>query len=114
VYEECNDFEKKIPFLVPEEECEEIFYDECQEVEERVPVELCRNIRVNEEAISLHRGRTIRKEGEKRRRKTTQGGRTTQTQSGFVNTNRKIQEELNSIENGLRSINSNREKLRSG
>ena len=29
VREECMDFEKKIPFLEPEERCEEVIFDEC-------------------------------------------------------------------------------------
>ena len=32
IEEECNDFAKEIPFLVQEEECEEVFFDECIEV----------------------------------------------------------------------------------
>ena len=32
IEEECNDFAKEIPYLVAEEECEEIFFDECIEV----------------------------------------------------------------------------------
>ena len=32
VEEECNDFVKEIPFLVGDEECEEVFFDECYEV----------------------------------------------------------------------------------
>ena len=32
IEEECNDFAKEIPFLVSEEECEEVFFDECLEV----------------------------------------------------------------------------------
>ena len=32
IEEECNDFAKEIPFLVSEEECEEVFFDECIEV----------------------------------------------------------------------------------
>ena len=31
-YEECNDVAKDIPYLEPGEECEEIVYDECREV----------------------------------------------------------------------------------
>ena len=31
IEEECNDFAKEIPFLVQEEECEEVFFDECIE-----------------------------------------------------------------------------------
>ena len=32
VYRECNDVEKKIPYLEPAEDCVEITFDECQEV----------------------------------------------------------------------------------
>ena len=64
----------------------EITFDECQEVSrrlltvgnriskrstlqiiERVPVELCKRKRVDEDSITLSRGKVERKEGEKRR-----------------------------------------------
>ena len=32
VYRECNDVEKKVPYLEPAEDCVEITFDECQEV----------------------------------------------------------------------------------
>ena len=32
VEEECNDFAKEIPYLVGEEQCEEVFFDDCFEV----------------------------------------------------------------------------------
>ena len=32
VDKECNDFAKEIPYLVQEEECEEVVYDDCFEV----------------------------------------------------------------------------------
>ena len=32
IFEDCNDVEKKVPYLVPEEDCVEITFDECQEV----------------------------------------------------------------------------------
>ena len=32
VYRECNDVERKIPYLEPAEDCVEITFDECQEV----------------------------------------------------------------------------------
>ena len=32
VIRECNDIEKKIPYLVPEDECVEVTFDECVEV----------------------------------------------------------------------------------
>ena len=84
ITEECNDFAKEIPFLVSEEECEEVFFDECLEVmlsnfstehetlqiEEQVPVLVCTRTRLDNTAVFLQRGQTFRKEGEKRRRKT--------------------------------------------
>ena len=36
-YKECNDFEKKIPYLEEEEECEEVVFDECFEVRNKEP-----------------------------------------------------------------------------
>ena len=44
VMEECNDFPKEIPFLVDEEECEEVVFDECVEVSEKIPVEVETNL----------------------------------------------------------------------
>ena len=35
VNEECNDFAKEIPYLVGEEECEEVVYDDCFEVSQQ-------------------------------------------------------------------------------
>ena len=84
VFRECNDVERKIPYLEPAEDCVEITFDECQEVTilaimrshssylslqiiERVPVELCKRKRVNEDSITLSKGKVERKEGEKRR-----------------------------------------------
>ena len=84
-YQDCNDVAKDIPYLEPGEECEEIFFDECREVglvrchnycpffilqiEEKVPLELCKRKRLDEESIFLTRGQVFRKEGEVRRRK---------------------------------------------
>ena len=31
-FRECKDVERKVPYLVPEEECEEVTFDECVEV----------------------------------------------------------------------------------
>jgi len=67
VLRECNDIEKKVPYLVPEEECVEVAFDECVEIEEKIPVELCKRKRLNEESITLSKGTVVRKEGEKRR-----------------------------------------------
>ena len=86
VMEECNIFPKETPFLVDEEECEEVVYDECVEVSEKIPVEVRREISlikivfsikilllsanrfcqvctrtlVDETSITLERGPTIR------------------------------------------------------
>ena len=35
VEEECNDFAKEVPYLVGEEECEEVVYDDCFEVSQQ-------------------------------------------------------------------------------
>ena len=32
VYRECNDVERKVPYLEPAEDCVEVTFDECQEV----------------------------------------------------------------------------------
>merc|ERR1712079_384739 len=68
-YEDCMDVAKDIPYLEPAEECEEIFYDDCIEIIEKVPVELCKRKRLDEETVFLERGKVFRKEGEKRRKK---------------------------------------------
>ena len=39
------------------------------QIEEKIPIELCTRKRVNEESFFLERGKTFRKEGEKRRKK---------------------------------------------
>ena len=44
-------------------------------IEEKVPIELCTRKRVNEESFFLERGKTFRKEGEKRRKKIGQRGK---------------------------------------
>ena len=49
VLEECNDFPKEIPFLVDELECEEVVFDECVEVSEKIPVE----VRISSECSTL-------------------------------------------------------------
>ena len=41
------------------------------QVEEKIPIEICKSTRKNEAAITLNKGRPIRKEGEKRRHKIT-------------------------------------------
>ena len=35
IFEDCNDVEKRVPYLVPEEDCVEVTFDECQEVTTR-------------------------------------------------------------------------------
>ena len=39
-------------------------YDECQEVEARVPVEICKRRRFDEDTIFLSRGEAMRRAGE--------------------------------------------------
>jgi len=70
VEEECNDFAKEIPYLVGDEACEEVFFDDCFEIEEMVPVLVCTRTRLDTKSVFLQRGQVMRKEGEKRRKKT--------------------------------------------
>ena len=37
------------------------------QIEEKIPVEVCKNIRKNNAGITINRGQAVRKEGEKRR-----------------------------------------------
>ena len=67
--EECKDVAEDIPYIVAEQQCEEVVYDECQEVETRLPVELCKRKRFGENSIFLSRGEVVRKLGDKSRRK---------------------------------------------
>ena len=83
VFEECMDVAQETPYLAPDEECEELIYEECVEVkskslikysikilfqiEEKIPVELCKRKKLDEESIFLTRGPVFRKEGPKRR-----------------------------------------------
>ena len=46
----------------------QVVYDECQEVEKRVPVDICKRRRFNEDSIFLSKGKLFRKEGEVRRK----------------------------------------------
>ena len=39
VFRECNDVEKKIPYLEEAEDCVEVTFDECQEVEINVVID---------------------------------------------------------------------------
>ena len=48
------------------------------QIEEKIPIELCTRKRVNEESFFLERGKTFRKEGEKRRKKIGQRGKQTE------------------------------------
>jgi hypothetical protein len=67
--EECKDVAEDIPYIVAEQQCEEVVYDECQEVETRLPVELCKRKRLGENTIFLSRREVVRKLGDKSRRK---------------------------------------------
>ena len=41
------------------------------QIEEKIPVEVCKTTRKNEAGITLNRGQAVRKEGEKRRKPIT-------------------------------------------
>ena len=38
------------------------------QIEEKIPVQVCKTVRLNQESISISRGQVLRKEGEKRRK----------------------------------------------
>ena len=40
-YEDCKDSVVDVPYLEEEEQCEDVEFDECVDVEEQVPIELC-------------------------------------------------------------------------
>ena len=68
VSRDCRKVSVEVPYIKEESQCDEIVYDECQEVERRVPVEICKRRRFDENSIFLSRGRVFRKAGEKRRK----------------------------------------------
>ena len=68
VSRDCRNISVEVPYIKEESQCDEIVYDECQEVERRVPVEICKRRRFDENSIFLSRGRVFRKAGEKRRK----------------------------------------------
>ena len=68
VSRECHKVAVEKPFIKETTQCDEVVYDECQEVERRVPVDICKRRRFDEDSIFLSRGKVFRKEGEKRRR----------------------------------------------
>ena len=68
VSRDCRNVSVEVPYIKEESQCDEIVYDECQEVERRVPVEICKRRRFDENSIFLSRGRVFRKAGEKRRK----------------------------------------------
>ena len=41
------------------------------QIEEKIPVEVCKTTRKNENAVTINRGTALRKEGEKRRKPIT-------------------------------------------
>jgi len=71
VFRDCADYEQIVPYLEEDEECEEIIFDQCLEIEEKIPVEVCKTTRKNENAVTINRGTALRKEGEKRRKPIT-------------------------------------------
>ena len=68
VSRDCRNVSVEVPYITEESQCDEIVFDECQEVERRVPVEICKRRRFDENSIFLSRGRVFRKTGEKRRK----------------------------------------------
>ena len=68
VSRDCRKVAVELPYIKETTQCDEVVYDECQEVERRVPVDICKRRRFDEDSIFLSRGKVFRKEGEKRRK----------------------------------------------
>ena len=68
VSRDCRKVAVEVPYIKETTQCDEVVYDECQEVERRVPVDICKRRRFDEDSIFLSRGKVFRKEGEKRRK----------------------------------------------
>ena len=64
---DCRNISVEVPYIKEEKQCDEVTFDECQEVEVRVPVDICKRRRYDEDSIFLSRGKVFRKEGELRR-----------------------------------------------
>ena len=64
---DCRNISVEVPYIKEEKQCDEVTFDECQEVEVRVPVDICKRRRFDEDSIFLSRGKVFRKEGELRR-----------------------------------------------
>ena len=50
-FEECKDEVVDVPYLTDEEKCEEIEYDECVDIEEQVPIQVCTVVDPNRQPI---------------------------------------------------------------
>ena len=68
VTNDCRNVSVEVPYIKEQQQCDEVIYDECQEVEKRVPVDICKRRRFDEDSIFLSRGKVFRREGELRRR----------------------------------------------
>ena len=68
VTNDCRNVSVEVPYIKEQQQCDEVVYDECQEVEKRVPVDICKRRRFDEDSIFLSRGKVFRREGELRRR----------------------------------------------
>ena len=68
VTNDCRNISVEVPYIKEQQQCDEVVYDECQEIKKRVPVDICKRRRFDEDSIFLSRGKVFRKEGELRRR----------------------------------------------
>ena len=50
-FEECKDEVVDVPYLEDEEKCEEIEFDECVDIEEQVPIQVCTVVDPNRKPI---------------------------------------------------------------
>ena len=68
VTQDCRNESVQVPYIKEVQQCDEVTFDECQDVQRSVPVDICKRRRFNEDSIFLSRGKVFRKEGEIRRK----------------------------------------------
>jgi len=70
-YQDCTDLVKEVPYLAPEEQCEDVAFEECVEIEEQVPIQVCTTVDPSREAVTTNVGNTYRNRSQSRSRSRT-------------------------------------------
>jgi len=74
-YQDCTDLVKEVPYLAPEEQCDDVAFEECVEIEEQVPIQVCTTVDPNREAVTTNVGDTYRNRSRGRSRTRIKRGR---------------------------------------